>query len=174
MKARVLLPVSLPQGTSWHCCGRCRCVHGLVIPSMGELSDVFHINDCVVAYLRCSICQRIARRSSTGCVAREPLRSRTKACGFFPGVSTCSKPMFFLVTVANDAISAYSFTGDVIIWVTVSISGTATTSSTIAVLVGAPRWSVRLVGELAVYTQGETLVTYQDPCTMKLRQWGLQ
>ena len=78
--------------------------------------------------------------------------------------------MFFLVAVANDAISASSLTGGVITWVTVSLSGTATTSSTIAVLVGVPRWSVRLVGELAVYTPGEPVVTYQDPCTMKLRQ----
>ena len=78
MKARVLLLVSLPQGTLRYCGGRCRCVHGLVIPSIGELADLFHINDCVVAYLRCSICLRIARRSSTGCVAHEPLRSRSK------------------------------------------------------------------------------------------------
>ena len=55
-----------------------RCVHGVVIPSMDELSDLFHFSDSVVAFPGCSICQRTARRSSTGCVVREPLRSPSR------------------------------------------------------------------------------------------------
>ena len=55
-----------------------------------------------------------------------------QACGSFPGVSTCSKPMFSIVAVMRDATTASILADTVITWETVSRSGTATTSSTIA------------------------------------------
>ena len=78
--------------------------------------------------------------------------------GSFPSVSLCSEPTFSSVAVTRDVTTASSLADTVITCVTVSRSGTATTSSTIPVLVGVPRWSVRLFGELAVYATRKPVV----------------
>ena len=68
----------------------------------------------------------------------------------------------------RDAIAASSFAGAVITWETVSRSGTARTSSTVASLQGVPRGLFKLNGELTVYTAGAPVVGFPEECNHKV------
>ena len=82
------------------------------------------------------------------CHGHGPSARSSQDGGSFLSVSTYSELTFSFVAVVRDAIAASSFSGTVITWETVSRSGTARISSTIAALLEVPRGLFKLVGEL--------------------------
>ena len=87
---------------------------------------------------------------------------------FVLSVSTCSVLIFSFVAVVRDAIAASSFSGAVITWETVSRSGTARTSSSVAAFLDVPRGLFKLIGELTAYTAGEPVVGITEVCNHKV------
>ena len=111
----------------------------------------------------------VARRAQENWIFWEMSSRCLRPRRFVPSVSTCSELIFSFVAFVRDAIAASSFAGAVITWETVSRSGTARTSSTVAALLDVPIGLLcKLIGELTVYTAGVPVVGITEVCNHKV------